>query len=365
MANDKIDTFNGNNNEESIELDEDGEDRLPEKYSISSYGADYVVDMLVKRLKSNDILIPPFQREFIWNIKQSSRFIESLLLGLPVPGIFLSKDEDTKKLLVIDGQQRLRTLQYFYEGIFAFTGKEFSLINVQKNLKGKTYKSLEEVEKRQLDDSIIHATIIKQDKPSNDNTSVYHIFERLNTSGTPLTHQEIRATIYLGEFNNLLENLNKNDNWRNLYGKISNRRRDQEFILRFFALFYNRKAYAPPMRLFLNDFMQKNRHLKLIDADKLTQLFTKTVKAINQYIDKKAFRPVSSFNAAVFDAVIVGIGERISKGNITNGEYLKENFEKLLVLPEFIDAIETGTTAKASSIVKRINLAISIFKDIK
>jgi uncharacterized protein with ParB-like and HNH nuclease domain len=87
-------------------------------YDIISFGADYDVDGLVKRMKRKEIYAPPFQRGYVWNIKQGSRFIESLLLGLPVPGIFLAKEPATNKFLIIDGQQRLKTLQFFFEGRF-------------------------------------------------------------------------------------------------------------------------------------------------------------------------------------------------------------------------------------------------------
>ena len=90
----------------------------PIQYEISSYGADYDVEGLVKRLERDDLLIPPFQRNYVWKLKEASRFIESLLLGLPVPGVFLVREQDSNKLLVIDGQQRLKTLQFFYNGIF-------------------------------------------------------------------------------------------------------------------------------------------------------------------------------------------------------------------------------------------------------
>ena len=92
------------------------EEVLDFTYSITSYGADYPVDSLVNRLRNEKIKIPDFQRGFVWNIKQASRFIESLLLGLPVPGIFLSRDMDSADLLVIDGQQRLKSLLFFYDG---------------------------------------------------------------------------------------------------------------------------------------------------------------------------------------------------------------------------------------------------------
>src|SRR4051794_22550132 len=95
---------------------EQDETVAPIQYNISSYGAAYDVEGLVKRLGRNDILVPTFQRNYIWNIREASRFIESLLLGLPVPGIFLVREQLTNKLLVIDGQQRLKTLQFFFDG---------------------------------------------------------------------------------------------------------------------------------------------------------------------------------------------------------------------------------------------------------
>src|SRR5256714_15410421 len=100
--------------------DETAEDPTvaPIQYDISSFGADYDVEGLVKRLERGDILIPPFQRNYVWSFKDASRFIESLLLGLPVPGIFLAKESDSNRLLVLDGQQRLKTLQVFYNGFF-------------------------------------------------------------------------------------------------------------------------------------------------------------------------------------------------------------------------------------------------------
>ena len=101
---------------------EDVEDDSAEEvveYAITSYGADFTIDSLVSRLQRGDIFVPSFQREFVWDGKMASKFVESLLLGLPVPGIFLSKEEETKRLMVVDGQQRLKSLLSFYEGKFA------------------------------------------------------------------------------------------------------------------------------------------------------------------------------------------------------------------------------------------------------
>jgi hypothetical protein len=337
---------------------------VPVNYSISSYGADFDVYGLVRRIQNGDIYIPPFQRKFIWNLKQSSRFIESLLLGLPIPSIFLSRDDDNK-LLVIDGQQRLRTLQYFYQGFFEKPDKNFALNGVQDQYQGKTYNSLIPEERRKLDDSILHTFIIRQDEPSDDNTSVYYIFERLNTTGTPLTHQEIRASIYRGKFNDLLEKLNQNPFWRSIYGRVNKRRRDQEFILRFFALYFNSQAYFPPMKEFLNKYMIKNRHLPLQSEDKLSHLFANTIETIYKYIGTESFRPFQGLNTAVFDAVMVAVARRLEKGSITNGEQFKKAYETLLENTDFLKAIETGTTAGAGSVSGRIREATRIFQDVK
>ena len=217
-------------------IDDTEKEIIPFRYAITSYGADYPADSLVQRLEKEVVFVPEWQRKFVWSLNQASRFIESLLLGLPVPGIFLARDESSAKLYIVDGQQRLRSLKYFYDGVFR--GKEFMLRGVQPRYEGKTYKTLETEDQIRLNDSVIHATIIRQDEPSNDQSSVYHIFERLNTGGTLLHPQEIRACIFHGPFNELLVEFNDIREWRNVYGPPSDRLKDQELILRFFALYF-------------------------------------------------------------------------------------------------------------------------------
>ena len=130
------------------------------RFSITSYGADYTVDTLITRLKNDAFFVPKFQRRFVWSQRHASRFIESLLMGLPVPGIFLYRETPTNRHLVVDGQQRLRTLQYFYSGVFL--EKKFRLIGVRSEWENKTYTDLSASEQLKLDDSIIHATIFQQ-----------------------------------------------------------------------------------------------------------------------------------------------------------------------------------------------------------
>jgi len=312
---------------------------IPFQYSITAYGADYPVDGLVKRISDGSIFIPPFQRQFRWDRKRASRFVESLLLGLPVPGIFLSREEETNKLLVIDGHQRLRTLQCFYEGVFT-DGKEFSLIDVQQQYNGATYESISEEDRRRLDDSILHATIVRQDEPSDDNSSVYQIFNRLNTGGVNLNPQELRACLYHGEFNDLLRSLNQNSCWRELFGHVSNRLRDQELILRFLALYFGGK-YSKPMTGFLNKYMGKNRHLQLQSAEKISNLFYKTVETINNSLGKDAFKPRGALIAAIFDAIMVGIARRIEKGDIKDIETIRQRYVSLLSNKRFAKVTDT------------------------
>lgn len=231
--------------DENSVLDEASQDTKvkPVQYDVTSFGADYDVDGLVKRLRKGDIRIPEFQRSYVWSHAEASRLIESLLLGLPVPGIFLSREPTTNRLLVIDGQQRLRTLQFFYDGFFN-PGREdktrriFGLTKVQKQFEALTYNDLSERDRIKLDDSIIHATVVKQESPKKDNSSIYHIFERLNNGAKKLAPQEIRVAIYHGKLTKLIKQLNEVYSWRAIFGQKNNRLKDQELILRFLALFY-------------------------------------------------------------------------------------------------------------------------------
>jgi len=343
-------------------IKDERDELVPFKYSITSYGADFDVDGLVKRIDRDDIFVPPFQRGYVWNINQASRFIESLLLGLPVPGIFLSKEEDSQKLIVIDGQQRLRSLLYFYQGVFVPTGKVFALTGIKSRFKGLTYRKLTPEDKRRLDDSIIHATIIRQDEPDDGNSSIYFVFERLNTGGTQLQPQEIRMALYHGPFKEVLDELNNEPSWRSLYGLISPRKRDIELILRFFALLYEADSYQKPMKEFLNTYMGSNRYLQKQPREQLWLDFTNTVSIIERYIGNKAFKPKRALNAAIFDSIMVGIKKRLNKGEIANGNQLKQIYQALLIDPEYIKVTETATSDE-ENVRRRIEITTKVFED--
>lgn len=334
---------------------------LPFTYEITSYGADYTVDSLVRRMNDGDIVVPAFQREMIWNKKQRDRFIESLLLGLPVPGIFLSRDPESR-LLVLDGQQRLRTLQAFYGG--SFENQPFVLEAVQPRFSGRTYETLEEEDKRRLNDSIIHATVVRQDEPSDDLSSIYFIFERINTGGTALAPQEIRSALYQGEFNDLLGELNAHEAWRGIYGRPSKRLKDQELILRFFALRFERDEYSRPMEEFLNKFMASNRHLTKYDAATLQAAFVGPTELVATQIGRRAFRLGQPLNAAVYDSVMVGLSERLAAGPIDSSSPVGRVYEELLQMDEYVDAC-VRATADDKRVAARLELAIKAFGSLK
>ena len=205
------------------------------RFQITSYGADMTVFELSHRLGKDFIVPPAFQRKYVWGIKQASRFIESRLMGLPVPGIFLYKDQKIKKQLLVDGLQRLETVRRFKNK--NFEGKLFKLSEVADPWNDRTWDELSPEDQDVVDQSVIHATIFQQDFPKAKDRSIYEVFERINTGGMRLSPQEIRACVSFGPFSKLLRDLNDNPHWRTIFGKVSNRLKDEELILRFFLCF--------------------------------------------------------------------------------------------------------------------------------
>jgi len=351
--------------EESAIDDPVGDDEelsQPVRYTISSYGADMPIDGLVNRLDRGDIFVPGFQRNFIWTIAQASRFIESLVLGLPVPGIFLFKDPETQKLMVVDGQQRLLTLQSFYKGTFG--EKIFRLTGVSDEFNQETYESLTPEAQRYLNDSILHATIFQQIEPGNDRSSVYSVFERLNTGGTQLSPQELRACVYHGKFNDLLSELSNNFHWKDLYGTKNYRKKDEEIILRFFSLYYCSKNYERPMKRFLNNFMEKHRHMDDNKLEEFREIFKITVKNASKILTRKALRPERALNVSVVDAVLVGLAHRLRQGPILERESLKSAHNELIRKLQD-ESLFTEDTTRKERVIKRITYACQEYEAIR
>jgi hypothetical protein len=345
--------------DENVVDETEKEASSPTIYGISSYGADYTVDLLVKRMRSGSYIVPPFQRAYVWSIRKASRFIESLLLGLPVPGIFLYKETATPNYLIVDGHQRLKTLQFFLDGYFG--ERKFRLEDVQDRWNGRTFEELSELDRRNLEDAIIHTIIFSQDDPPESNSSIYHVFERLNTGGMTLTPQEIRHCINHGNFTNLLSQLNQNEKWREIYGPTNKRLKDQELILRFLALFYDLNSYARPMNEFLNTFMTNHRDIDERQQSEFASIFDSTVQVARECLGDRAFRPERSLNAAVYDAVMVGLAKRLKdRFDRPDAEKIRAAYDRLLADEKFQEAFRKATSDE-ESVKTRIRLATEYF----
>ncbi len=347
---------------------EKDENVAPVRYSITSFGVDFDVEGAVRRLSRGDIRIPGFQRSYVWTQAEASRLVESLLLGLPVPGVFLASEPDTKELLVIDGQQRLRSLQFFYDGQFnpaedEESVKKFRLIKVQPHLEGKSYSDLTDDQRRTLDNSVLHATVVRQESPENDDTGMYHIFERLNTGGRKLVPQEIRTAIYHGGLIELIKKLNKLPEWREIFGASSSRLKDQELILRFFSFLSNWQGYSAPMADFLSVYAHKNRSPTKDEAIELERVFVQTVRLVHASIGNRAFKIVRSLNAAVFDSVMVALAEKVKLNQPINVDSLKTSYADLMADETYKQVVSKGT-ANEKSVELRIRLARDFFNQI-
>jgi len=289
--------------------------------------------------------------------------IESFLLGLPVPAIFLYTDSENIQLAV-DGQQRLKSIAYFFEGFFGpeTKGKRpvFRLagLNDKSPFLGKTYKDLESTlpaAYRKLNDAVLRAFVIKQLDPK-DNTSIFYTFERLNTGGTLLKGQEIRNCVYAGPFNELLAEMNENFNWRKVYGRVESdkRQRDIELILRFLALRFNSDEYKRPMKDFLSEFMRINRKADEATLKQYSDAFARTSEAVFSHLGEKPFHIRTGFNAAVFDSVFLAFA-----ASNTIPSDAAARYQKLKGNDAFLNVVTVHTTNE-DAIRERLRIAESI-----
>lgn len=355
-SNDEFDISLADGVEDDSLRDEAGTAR---KFTISTYGADYTVDSLVKRMQGGHFRIPEFQRRFVWSQTHASKFIESLLMGLPVPGIFLYREAVTNKHLVIDGQQRLKSLQSFYAE--AFGEKKFRLIGIREPWLNKTYAELDPSDQLKLDDSIVHATIFSQDQPADVLDSIYFVFERINSGGIRLSPQEIRNCISAGPFTNLIKQLNNEEPWRSVFGgPVNKRAKDEELIVRFLALMDRRDDYARPMSKFLNDYSDAMNVAGQATLDAKAKVFRDTIAAVSEALNGKAFRPARSLNAAVFDAVMVAIALRLANGPKPDQAALRETYTRLLADDQFRKGW-VRATADEEAVKARMKAAIEAF----
>jgi hypothetical protein len=342
-------------------------------FSISSWGADLSFRELIDRYNEGELVKPELQRKYVWDKTEASRFIDSLLLGLPVPSIFLAKTLD-EKLLIVDGYQRIMTVRDYVRGIFTTDERVFKLTRserINERWRGKAYAELSDIEQRKIKNTTIHAIIFVQDKPAAGNTSLFQVFERINTSGRTLLPQEIRNCVYQGELNSLLIDLNKLPQWRVMYGlpMADVRMRDIEFILRFFALSSDsmkaEQKEGISLKRFLNVFMDSHRNLSNDEMEAYRSRFTNAIIFLHDAFGDAAFHNLSStnpdrlvkkFNPTIFDSILIATDFALSR-NHAHIPADAERGRRLLLSDEDYRNVITKETMRVVSIRTRIKKA--------
>lgn len=285
-------------------------------------GKDYTIGSIIDLWKNHELDIPVFQRKYVWKPEQASKFIESLMLGLPIPSLMFYEDSDSY-LQIIDGQQRIKSILLFVGAINKDDASKHEKTMCNFTLKGlakdspfydRAYCDFTDKEKRMFRNKCsLYINLISLKDPDNL-TSIYHIFERLNTGGTLLTAQEIRNCIFSGEFNDFIIRLNKYENWKKFITNKSSEshQTDVELILRFFALYDMKFPYKRPMKDYLTRYMKLARHMSQDEMNKKEDIFKKTVDAIYNSLGEKPFHVKNGLNSSVFDSVMLAFSNNLS-----------------------------------------------------
>jgi len=300
--------------EDELSVDEESQDdEAYVPYDITAYPSDLTLIGIHAMWHSGDLIVPEFQRNFVWTIQQSSLLIESFLMGLPVPQMFLYVDDENRSL-VIDGLQRMMSIVYFFDGYFgdeSIQGKKqvFRLLGLSERspFHKKTFSELTDSSQRKLKNSVLRAINIRQMNPKGEKTSVYHIFERLNTGGTPLKPQEIRNCVFRGQIVDVLRKANQDKNWRKIIGKntFDRHQKDVELVLRVFALATSFGSYEKPMKEFLNRAMQENQTGEGRKVSEFVVAFPEICELVVQKLPEKPFHLRGGrLNVSALDSVI-------------------------------------------------------------
>lgn len=288
---------NGDMCEISIEQDEDETpiDVAPDRRRVKTEKSDLPVDTLcgwVSRGKINPQ--PEFQRYYVWNGVKASRLIESLLLDIPIPVVYVA-EEANRTYSVVDGQQRVTSISSFVGGKFP-DGTDFALSGLQvlTELNGRLYRELPSDLQEALSSAIVRLIVINHDS---DKDVKFEVFERLNLGAVKLNDQELRNSMYRGRYNQLLRELSWDSHLLKIMGATQphNRMADRQLILRFFAMWRNTHLkYKSPMKRFLNREMEEHRDPNDRELAEMRALFQKSIEMAYSVFGGGAFR---RFNA--------------------------------------------------------------------
>jgi uncharacterized protein with ParB-like and HNH nuclease domain len=378
-----------------IETYEQEEDTSIKEYDITSNPNDFNISTLFNLMDNNVIKIPPFQRNYVWDIKRASKLIESIILGLPIPQVFLY-ERGKNDFLVIDGQQRLLSVYFFIKQRFptdegrrslreylsgedtinaAFISDDRYFDNFSLNLpptipaeKNKydalKYETLGE-HKRAFDYlRTIRSVVIKQNEPDDDDSSMYEVFNRLNTGGQNLKPQEIRLSLYYSAFYKMLFVINADTRWRKILDQPGQdiNFKDIEILVRAFAMLFQHKKYKSPMTKFLNRFSKAGIKFDADLINYLKMLFISFLDSCAGFLHRDFYSSNNKFNISLFEAIFVAACDSAFKEKkLVTGIIARESLEALKNDADFIAVSQSGI-ASTTSVTTRMHRAQALIK---
>lgn len=331
----------------------------PDKRRVKTEKQDLPVETLVSWVNRGKMnLQPDFQRNFVWNSGKASRLIESLLLAIPIPVIYVA-EEANRTYSVVDGQQRLTSICSFVNGEFP-NGQKFKLSGLQvlKDLNRKAFADLPIELQEEILNFILRLIIIEKDS---DPDVKFEVFERLNLGAEKLNDQEVRNCVYRGNYNELLRSLAQNEFLlRILQSKEPHTRMaDRQLILRFFAMWRNtHHNYKGPTKRFLNTEMETHRQLSDEALADMQQVFENSIemayavfqeKAFRRYYPGNAYNPngtweKSRLNVALWDTILYTFSYYTLDQILPIKDHIREEFLELITNDKrFVECISTST----------------------
>ncbi len=343
------------------EFDNEESDDLTGKRKIYTEQGDLEIEPLLGKFQRGRLNIQPeYQRQFVWDKVKSSKLIESALLDIPLPVVYLSEEKDGKEN-VIDGQQRLTSFFSFIIGKLP-DGSDFKLsgLKVFTELNGRKYNELSDEIQNKIRYYKLRAIKFKKEF---DGDLQFEIFARLNTDSVPLNDQEVRNCVFRGKFNILLKELSEDLDFRYLLGlSVADKRmKDRELVLRFAAFHFNTYLnYKAPIKNFLNHTMEKYQNISIADEQNLRLAFKNTVKIIRTLLDKNAFKrfyrgdeqnkngkwETQKFNVSLYDILMYSFAREDKNVVHRNLDGIREALIDLMTNDkQFIDSIELSTSS--------------------
>lgn len=274
--------------------DEDGLELPSNQRRVLTEARDESIEQLVGRIRKGRLeLQPEFQRGFVWSSAKASALIESILMKIPLPVIYVAQLENGV-WEVVDGQQRLTAIQSYVEGRFP-DGKQFRLghLSVMNHLRGKTFKDLPSADQASIEDYLLRVIMIQKEASAD---LKYEVFERLNSGAEKLNDMELRNCIYRGPYNDMLQDLTHNDTLLRIRGEKTPdaRMKDRQLILRFFAMWRKTHLrFRSPMKQFMNHEMQENRFASVEQVSEMKAVFANAIQCSWDVFGCRAFRRYS------------------------------------------------------------------------